>query len=312
MNLKEYFYKIDLAEIHDFVNNQIAEDLFIEFKTANYPSGIDFDKKNFSKCLSGFSNSSGGILIWGISAKENKTKPDVANELKPIKNLIDFENYLKKNEGNAIVPTIEGVEYRRILESEQSGYLLIYIPQSERAPHMGLFADKRYYKRSGDSFYMCEHFDLIDMLNRKTAPKIEIELKNEKTIKEVRNPLINYRYQGIFCVKNIGQVSIKNLVVFIRVKRPFHISDYGIDGNGNRGMKTIPTNEPFKKYASGSELVIHPETYHEVDKIVLNEIGVDSAMGDLLIEYKVVADGMKLLTGKINIKEEDLIEKTST
>lgn len=312
MNFKESFEKIELSEVRDFVKNQIAEDLFLEFKTANYPSGIDFDKKNFSKCLSGFANSSGGILIWGISAKEQKNKADVANELKPIQDLISFENYLKKNEGNAIVPLIEGVEYRRIFESENSGYLLVYIPQSDRAPHMGLFADKRYYKRSGDSFYMCEHFDLIDMLNRKTSPKVAIEFKNQKTSKEVKNQVINYRYQGIFCVKNIGQVSVKNLVVFIRVKRPFKISDYGIDGNGHRGMKTIPTNDQFKKYVSGHELVIHPETYHEIDKIVLNEIGQDHAIGNLLIEYKVVADDMKLFTGKIEIKEEDLIEKTSS
>lgn len=210
------------------------------------------------------------------------------------------------------MPLIEGIEYRRILDSENSGYLLVYIPQSERAPHMGLFADKRYYKRSGDSFYMCEHFDLIDMLNRKTAPKIEIKLNNQRTIKEVRNHITGYRYQGIFCIKNIGQVSIKDLVVFIRVKRPFIISNYGIDGNGNRGMKTMPTNDHFKKYVSGSELVIHPETYHEIDKIVLNEIRNDQGIEDLLIEYKVVADGMKLITGRINIKEEDLIEKTSS
>lgn len=99
-------------------------------------------------------------MIWGISAKEKKNKPDVANELKPIKNVIDFENYLKKNEGNAIVPFMDGVEYRRILEDDNNGYLIIYIPQSERAPHMAMFSDKRYYKRSGDSFYICEHFDL--------------------------------------------------------------------------------------------------------------------------------------------------------
>ncbi len=116
MNLKEYFKRIDLREIHDFVTNQVAEDIFLEFKTANYPQGIDFDKKNFSKCLSGFANSSGGILIWGISAKETKNKPDVANELKPIKDIIEFENYLKKIEGNAVA------EEQEILNNENIGW----------------------------------------------------------------------------------------------------------------------------------------------------------------------------------------------
>ncbi len=59
------------------------------------------------------------------------------------------------------------------------------------------------------------------------------------------------------------------------VNRPFNISYYGIDGNRGRGMKTMPTNDQFTKYISGNELVIHPETYHEVDKIVINETGKD-------------------------------------
>lgn len=74
MNLKEYFEKIDLDEVRDFVKNQIAEDLFLEFKTANYPKGTDFDKINFSKCLSGFANSSGGILVWVFQRKNKKIK----------------------------------------------------------------------------------------------------------------------------------------------------------------------------------------------------------------------------------------------
>ena len=150
------------------------------------------------------------------------------------------------------------------------------------------------------------------MFNRRTSPEITIELKNEKTTKEVRNSEITYRYQGVFCVKNIGQVSIKNLVVYIKVNRPFNISYYGIDGNRGRGMKTMPTNDQFTKYISGNELVIHPETYHEVDKIVINETGKDNAICDLIIEYKVVADDMKMQTGKIVRTEKELIEETNT
>jgi len=186
----------------------------------------------------------------------------------------------------------------------------VYIPQSERAPHMALFADKRYYKRSGDSFYMCEHFDIIDILERKTSPKIIIEINNEYISQEVRNGEVRFKYQGIFCVKNIGQVSLKHLVVFIKVQAPFHISDFGIDGNGNRGMKITPTNELYRKYIGGSELVVHPETSHEVDKIVINEIGLNGNIDDLVIDYKVIAEGMKLVTGQIMKRKDELINQT--
>lgn len=314
MNTKEYFERIELKEIQAFVEEQTAESLFFEFKTANYPNlnGITDDKKNFSKCLSGFANSSGGILIWGISAKEKKNRPDVANELKPINDLIGFETYLKKNEGNAVIPLIDGVEYRRVLNDDNNGYLLVYIPQSDRAPHMALFADKRYYKRSGDSFYMSEHFDIMDMLNRKITPKLSVELINEKVLFK-KGVYGEYEaYDGMLCIKNVGQTSAKHIVLSIIVKRPFHISQYGLDGNYNKGMKSMTIKSTLTKYFGGSELVLHPETHHEVDRITLNEISENNGkLCDLIIEYEVIAEDMKLTKGKIIRKKEELFSKTS-
>jgi hypothetical protein len=309
MSLKEYFESIELKEIKAFVEEQIAEDLFIEFKTANFPNEIVFDKKNFSKGLSGFSNSSGGILIWGISAKQKKDGPDVANELKPINNLIDFETYLKKNEGNAIIPLIDGIEYRRIFENENSdsGYLLVYIPQSERAPHMALFSEKRYYKRSGDSFYICEHYDIMDMLNRKVTPKLIVKLTDMK-VSHQKNRNEEYdKFEGVLCIENVGQVSAKHIVLTLNIKSPFSISEYGLDGNRSRGMKMVRIRNNSPKYYGGSELVLHPETIHEVDKIVLNETAPYKFLSDLRIEYSIVAENMRVIKDIIEIKKDELM-----
>ena len=180
MNLKEYFENIDLDEINRFIENRVTEDLYMDFKTANYPIELKFDNKNFSKCLSGFANSSGGLIIWGVKASKNKEGLDVAKELKPISDLIKFENHLKRIEGKSVVPVIEGIEYRSILSSKDTGFLVVFVPPSDRTPHMALYADKHYYKRSGDSFYICEHFDIMDMINRKRTPKLSVELRNEQ------------------------------------------------------------------------------------------------------------------------------------
>jgi len=304
MNLKDYFEKLELTDIQEFVENQVSEDLNLEFKTANYPTNTSFDLKNFSKCISGFSNSSGGIIVWGVNASQNKNGIDAANKLKPIKNILKFENYLKRNEGRAIVPLVDNIQYRNLISKDDEGYLLIYIPASEISPHMAQFADKHYYKRSGDSFYKCEHFDIIDMLNRKSTPKLKFEVISEKV---KLNPDRN-KYEAIFSITNIGQVTAKQIVVFVKINNPYIISRYGIDGNGFRGMRTTPTKDIYNKYLGGNDLVLHPETYHEVDKIVLNEIGQGPDLVDLIIEYKIVAEGMKLQSGTLIRKREELIE----
>jgi hypothetical protein len=311
MTEKSFFEAISLSDIEEFIENKTPEDLYLEFKTANFPKELTFDYKNFSKCLSGFSNSLGGILIWGIKACKNKDGVDAANELKPIKDLLKFENHLKRIEGNCVVPIIDGIEYRRIEKTKDEGYLLVYVPSSERAPHMAQLADKHYYKRSGDSFYICEHFDIMDMLNRKITPKLQVEILNENITKKLRDGHELYKYHSIFTITNIGQVTAKYIVVFIRVIMPFKIADYGIDGNGNRGMKRIPTRDSFTKYIGGTDLVLHPETSHEVDKIVLNEIGIDDNISDLIIEYKIIAEGMKLMTGEIIKSKEKLLKQTN-
>lgn len=312
MNIKEYFESINLSEIKEFVETQTPEDLFLDFKTANFPNDLKkYDNKNFSKCLSGFSNSSGGIIIWGVKASKNEDGVDAANDLKPINELLKFENHLKKIEGTSVVPLPEGVEYRRIEETKDKGFLLVYIPQSKRMPHMAQYADKHYYKRSGDSFYKCEHFDIIDMFNRTTAPDLKVAIKFETINKVNDRQGVRYKYKGTFCVTNIGQVSIKFLVVFLKVHSPFRIADYGLDGNRNRGMKMTPTKEHFKKYEAGSELVIHPETDLEVDSITLNEIGSSDIIQDLVIEYKIIAEGMKMKIGTISKTKDELIKITA-
>ncbi|MGE5943298.1 MAG: hypothetical protein ACM31G_03055, partial [Flavobacteriales bacterium] len=158
--------------------------------------------------------------------------------------------------------------------------------------------------RSGDSFYICEHFDIMDMLNRKTVPKLILEIKNE----EVELGTRGYKYESVFCIVNKGKVSANQIQVFLKVNSPFKISNYGIDGNGFKGMKTTPTKTNFTKYYGGSELVIHPETYHEVDKISLNEIGNGLPIDDLIIEYEIIAEGMKLEKGSITRKKEELLK----
>lgn len=310
MDIKNYFNNIDLLEIENFVNNKITEDLYTEFKTSNFPIKTEFDNKNFSKCISGFSNSSGGIIIWGIKASKNKDGIDAASDLKPIKGLIKFENHLKRIEGKSVIPIIDGIEYRRILINDNAGYLLVYIPPSDRAPHMALYADKHYYKRSGDSFYICEHFDIMDMLNRKMTPKLKVELGNEIIWKKKLNNKERIRYHGFITITNIGNVTAKNLYISIEVlSHPFHIASYGIDGNGNRGMKIIKSNAGFRRYIGGSEIVIHPDFSYEVDKVVLNEIGFDNEITDLKLEFKLYAENMTPLTGVIIRTKEEILKK---
>lgn len=54
------------------IDEQQEEYLFLDFKLKTDPRSPNLskdDKKNYAKALSGFSNTSGGIIIWGINCR---------------------------------------------------------------------------------------------------------------------------------------------------------------------------------------------------------------------------------------------------
>ncbi len=64
----------------------MIEDSHLEFKEKSNPKNAnlsDDDQTNYSKALSGFANSDGGVLIWGITCKKENDM-DMVSEKKPI------------------------------------------------------------------------------------------------------------------------------------------------------------------------------------------------------------------------------------
>jgi hypothetical protein len=308
MNLKDYFNSIKYTDIQSFIEDKKKEDIFFEFKTANYPDKVDFDKKNFSRCLSAFANSAGGIIVWGISTQSVHGKYDVASKLKPLTDLLGFESYLMKIEHDAIIPSIEGVEYRRIIENDNSGFLLVFVPPSSRAPHMALFADKRYYKRNADNCYVCEHFDIMDMLNRKTAPDLNVILKNVKIEDRYRFAKPVKSFEGIICVENISAVSAQHVYLSLNISTPFKVSTFALDGNGSPGMDRRNNSYVNVSYSGGYNVVIHPTMIYEIDKIVLREEVETQVIPELRIDYTIICEGMNLKTGQIIYSGENSLE----
>ena len=82
------------------------------------------DNKNFAKALSGFANSNGGIIVWGIiPRKDDTTQIDCAVELKPIENISLFCTKLNEFTGQCVSPIVEGVRNRKIKTVGSKGSL---------------------------------------------------------------------------------------------------------------------------------------------------------------------------------------------
>lgn len=178
MNLAELFESIDREKLEEFVREGKEENLHLDFKTTK---GSEFksddDKSSLAVALSGFANSDGGIIVWGVDCRKNENQVDCAQDFKFVENVSLFLTKLNDLTGDAVRPLVDGVLHKAIKIDSQRGCVVSLIPASDLAPHRAEFRSHLYYKRSGSSFYMMEHFDLADMFGRRIKPALSVEIE---------------------------------------------------------------------------------------------------------------------------------------
>ena len=111
-------------------DNPLQEAEWIEYKSG-------FDKKareHWSKGLSGFANSGGGILIWGIQTKP-KDNYDIPDKIVLVANAKELAGKLDTWKSTVVDPPVLGTEVRAILWSGEKGFVVAYIPESSLKPH---------------------------------------------------------------------------------------------------------------------------------------------------------------------------------
>jgi hypothetical protein len=169
------------AAIRELCDEQQQETLMLEFKTKESPDRTGLtrtDSKNLGEALSGFSNSAGGLLIWGVKTQvDAQNGIDVAQSLSPISSIENFKHKVSGLVTDYLMPQNDAIEILSVPSSvdQHSGYLLMLIEPSELRPHMSRApGHHRYYRRSGDKFFRMEHYEIQDMFNRISPVKLDI------------------------------------------------------------------------------------------------------------------------------------------
>lgn len=286
----EFYNSINLETLQEWVTENRIEDLHIEFKEIRNIDLTSDDRKNFAKAISGFANSDSGIIVWGIEARKDQlTGVDGASNLKPIENAKTILTKFQSLTGQSTVPIVEGVLHRFIHDgssNNNSGFIVTYVPRSDSIPHMAKNGENRYFKRSGDSFYVMEHFDLEDMFGRRQKPKLEIvcELSQaegyDTATEELKFFITN---NGRAVAKNAGTlIQIENMDIIRTTNALSNIT------NLNNGKTTISWNQPVG--------VLHPNH-------------VKTFIGSLIFKRINQIGSVKLL---INIYSEEMLNKQFT
>jgi len=166
------------AAIDEFITDREAESLFIDFKrSATNGKGKRLhqnDRSNLAKAISGFGNSEGGVIVWGVDCREGEDYADVARAKYSLEDAQKYASWLEGAISSVTIPPHSGVLNTAVITAEDpKGFVVTYIPKSNDAPHQVISAGKgqyRYYIRAGSDFVPTPHAVLSGMFGRRPQP----------------------------------------------------------------------------------------------------------------------------------------------
>jgi hypothetical protein len=167
------------AAIDRFIAERRSEELFIDYKrSADDGTGTKLhhtDRGHLAKAISGFGNSEGGLVVWGITCQYDDLVGDVPTGKVSISNPKRFVSWLEGAVSGCTLPPHGGVRHHAVEQaSGDKGYAGTYIPKSMLAPHQCIVEPYRfrYYIRAGSNFEHAPYGVLAAMFGRQPVPSI--------------------------------------------------------------------------------------------------------------------------------------------
>lgn len=170
--------------IDEFIVNLQTEELFLDFKQAvsigkNFNTLHRDDRKNLAKAISGFGNSEGGVVIWGVECSRDTEIGDVAKAKVKVKNVHRFLSWLESALSGCTIPSHNKVRNHIIsCDKNGDGFIATYIPKSEITPLMTT-TGSTIYIRSGSNNVPAPYAVIAGMFGKRPQPNIELGFEDK-------------------------------------------------------------------------------------------------------------------------------------
>jgi hypothetical protein len=268
----------------------------------------DDDKRNLAKSVSGFANSSGGVLIWGIEDKKTTAKQ--------IADIERFAAELVNLAAQITDPVVPGIDVGWLpsgVTTDHSGFALLYVPESMLPPHRVILKDpdvkNHYYVRSGESFVVATHTQLEEMFGRRPKPQLSLKTRIIDVSHETGIAPARYQVQIILGIQNEGRGAARAPFLSVAIQPPYSISRYGLDGNGHEGLNrlTVSASAREHRYGASADIIIHSDVLHEVTTVIGKFTELLPGPTDLIIDYKIAAEGIQTISGRKIVPTQDIL-----
>jgi len=198
------------------------ENEFLDFKSGKAQEKDA--KRLWSEALSGFANTEGGVVVWGIDARREASPDDPSVKLDTacgflyVEKPTSFAQILKDWQLEATEEAPGGVEIVPYpSEPDGSGFIVCYVPEGRQKPYRASRAqDRQYYIRIGSSFTVIPHALLRTLFYPQFTPSFGVVVELVYSTGHGQHPAIEFRGSLV----NTGLATAEGMRVVIKASRP--------------------------------------------------------------------------------------------
>ena len=205
-------------------------------------------KQIWSEGIGAFANSGGGVLIWGIKAKNR-----LAEGIDRVADVPKLAGRLRETASYAVDPPALGVEVLEVRKpgGTAEGFVVCFIPASTFPPHRALWATREYYLRVQDGNIPMPTTVLRRMFYPRTSPHVlPIAAVEMQELGDHPNRVVMYVMQ--VSLQNRGTASARELAV------RFQFDNEAGRGSVDNARWSRTIVDPKAHYFRSNE-VLHPE-----------------------------------------------------
>jgi hypothetical protein len=288
-----------------------AEILFTKLQSTKAISALvgksedgDFDCKEWrsgpgmngsiAKAACGFANATGGVLVVGMKATGTGSgTPDVIQSESPVADVGAVSSAILDIILKLVEPGIEGIRVHLVRKPARakSGFVLVYIPESEGSPHRSK-VDSKFYVRIASGTVPMEYFQIEDRFGRRPRAKLTVSLSGFSILGAPLGMGQFVRHIGLV-VTNEG----RGLARFPAL-RIGHVSSAFIPNNVYYPAPAWPASDGVPGWTSlrgGTDNVLYPGESLRVAVLIQSEKSGDRGTFEALnLKTEVICDGMQV------------------
>lgn len=237
-----------------------SEGLRLEFKRKVSPANLglaDDDKRGLGESLSGMSNATGGVILFGIIDRKGADGLDIAHEAQHLTEVRTLSNRIEAYVRDVLSPPNPNVTVMPIERpGSTDGIVAIHVSASEDRPHMSMAPKHtRYYQRALDCNLPMLDYQVRDMLCIRSSPRLLVGylLRSGVTVGNSLGKI--HKSILALTLTNAGRVSAKQPYILVR-------SESSLRPSGpvaNYYSEIATTRSGARSFQGGNQITLHPD-----------------------------------------------------